>query len=278
MSRHDDRLENLNEARRLFHKDDEGKLVLQGEFVDYSVDSSLGVQTGQATACGAAVIAQNLQYITWDLVNLGLILQRMEWLTSLASDGHLDEGKWRRFLSLDIEHFFIEIRSILDYAAPCISAAADQLGCVPPNSFNDIRNWLDKNPGNYKRLGADLVSLVESASFFPELKQVRDTIVHRGGLTLVFGKPQDGIRFQVHKGFNPLVITRSDAHNSNVVDFRLYGSLLLENLLVFVEQLAQALAHRVPVQHYGVGSARLLVGGWEVVLEWFDRWPKSGLP
>ena len=57
-----------------------------------------------------------------------------------------------------------------------------------------------KNPGNAKRLGVDLATVVADCHWFGLLRDVRDSIVHRGGRVLVF--PEHGrILSQENEGF-----------------------------------------------------------------------------
>ncbi|MFQ5850820.1 MAG: hypothetical protein ACE5JU_09560 [Candidatus Binatia bacterium] len=263
---------NLAKVRELFIRDKDNILVLRGSFVNYSTDLSLTIRMGRKVAGGGRKVAINLQHIIWDLWNIGALFERLENTTHLASLKRLNVEVWRKYIGLDIEHFHIELRSVLDYTAACISATADRKNCVPPNSINDIINWLKRNPGNRTRLGEELAVLVESVPSFPDIKQVRDAIVHRGGQTLVFGSPNDGILFQAYENFTQIIAPSVFVSDGSIIDFRRYGSLLFSELLFFLEQLAETLRKRIPADHFGIGDAHLSSLGWEVFYNWLNQW------
>jgi len=262
------------EVKVLFHSDPDHGSYLRGSFVNYSGDLPIAMNRGRVASTAAARIAQALNHIVWDLWNLGALIARLEWTDEIAQKGDLDVEVWRHFCSLDIEHFHIELRSVLDYAAMCIAASANQLGTVPQDSMNDLLKWLQKNPGNLARLGEDLAALLDNnLPSFPDIKKIRDEIVHRGGNTLVFEKPGAGILYQVHSRFlTALIRPIVGIADGNVIDFRRYGSLLLAQLLLFLERLADTLRLRIPVNHFGIGDARMGGIGWDIFLKWLSTW------
>jgi len=257
---------------QLFRRASPGDLYLRGRFVDYPLDLGFALQNKNVSHPNAERLSTNLQNVVWDLWNIGTLFDRLDSTDGQATGGALDEDLWRLYCGLDIEHFFIELRSILDYAAGCIAAVADR--AVPDDSMNKLRNWLDRNPGNASRLGTDLVPIVRSHPRFPDVKDVRDEIVHFGGLTMLYSKPGEGLLFQVHQRWRPVVTAPGGAMTpEGLVDFRLYGSLLFAEILVFLEGLGGGLAQRLPVKHVGLGEAQIGGPGWEVFLAWLNSWP-----
>ncbi len=263
----------LTEVRRLFSRSPVGSLYMRGRFLDYH--ASLGSVLSHQKASGIRLqkLSEALSHIVWDLWNLGTLLQRLEMTDRQGADGSLNEGLWRMYCGLDIEHFHVELRSLFDYAATSISLVADRTGGVPPDSLNSILKWLDKNPGNRKRLGEDLTQLAKSVPRFVDIRKVRDDIVHRGGYTLVFGKPGSGLFFQVNQGFKPLINPGLWASDGQVVDFRRYASLIFAETLLFIERLGDILWKREPVAKIGNGDSRLIGLGWDVFLDWLNLWP-----
>jgi hypothetical protein len=261
------------EVKALFQRDPNGGWYLRGSFVNYSGDLRHAVNRGQIASSSAGRIVQALNHITWDLWNIGSLIARLDWTDQIAQRGQLDVEVWRHFCSLDIEHFHIELRSVLDYAAMCVAASANQLGTVPQDSMNELLKWLQKNPGNRARLGEDLAALIDSLPSFPNIKEIRDEIVHRGGHTLVFERPGSGILYQVYSRFFTTVIKPlMGIADGNVIDFRRYGSLLLAQLLLFLERLADKLRARIPADHNGIGDAKMGGIGWDIFLKWLSIW------
>lgn len=261
------------EVKALFHHDPDGGWYLRGSFVNYSADLPIAMNRRRVASTSAAPIAQALNHIVWDLWNLGSLIARLEWTDEIAQRGELDVEVWRHFCSVDIEHFHIELRSVLDYAAMCIAGSANQPGTVPQDSMNDLLKWLQKKPGNRTRLGDDLAALLDNLPSFPDIKEIRDEIVHRGGHTLVFERPGAGILYQVHsRFFTALIRPLVGIADGNVIDFRRYGTLLLAQLLLFLERLADTLRGRIPVDHIGIGDARMGGIGWDIFLKWLSTW------
>jgi hypothetical protein len=261
-------------AKFLFQCDQPGDVwYFRGSFVNYTNDLRHAVSAGQVASSSTARIVQALNHITWDLWNIGTLIARLDWTDEAAQKGEVEIEVWRQFCSLDIEHFHLELRSVLDYAAMCIAACATRSGTVPQDSMNDLLKWLKKNPSNRKRLGEDLAALLEDVPSFPDIKEIRDEIVHRGGHTLVFERPGAGILYQVYNCYFLAVIKPvGGSAEGNVVDFRRYGSLLLAELLLFLEKLGDTLHARVPVQHIGIGDARMSGIGFETFIKWLAAW------
>ena len=112
-----------SDVRRLFARRRDGSLHLRGAFVNYPISLGHALQQKEMVQAGGAQVSAGLQNIVWDLWNIGTLIERLEWTDKLAIAGTLDKGLWNRYCSLDIEHFHVEARSLLDYAASRIAAA-----------------------------------------------------------------------------------------------------------------------------------------------------------
>jgi hypothetical protein len=129
--------------------------------------------------------------------NIGAIILRLDWYKTLWNqEGFAD--LWRWFASCDIDLFHVEIRSIFDYLASIIKLVSDSPGQVSDKSFRKLRNWVTKGKSELK-VGNDLAQLLLHCDWFDGLREVRDTLVHRGGFTLVFPE-KSRILFQVYRG------------------------------------------------------------------------------
>lgn len=141
---------------------------------------------------------------------------------------------------------------------------------VRSGSFRELYQWLGKNPGNRARLAEEASESVSSASWYSQLRDIRDAILHHGAFTLVFGSPRDGILFQVHSGFQRRIIIDTLMWNENVVDFQLYAGLYFAKTLVLLERFGRILAARVP-QQLPHPDARSYHPGIAIMRNWMSR-------
>lgn len=257
----------LKEALSFLHSDEHGT-YWQGQFQD------MGVHLHVASFDHGKLVpvAQEIRNVQQDIWNTCTLIQRLEWLRNLAIKGQVGDFIWMQFASLDIEHFHVELRSILDYVANILVNLAEEPGQVRKRSFRKLYQWLDENPGNKDRLGKEASELVLSASWYSGLRGIRDAIQHQGAFTLVFGSPGDGILFQVHKSGFQRLVKSNDAlmWNENVVDFQLYAGLYFAKTLVFLERLGNFLASRIPKQSKHK-DARDYYSGLAILRDWMGR-------
>ncbi|MEJ2272400.1 MAG: hypothetical protein P8X91_07975, partial [Candidatus Bathyarchaeota archaeon] len=135
---------------------------------------------------------------------------------------------WMLFAKLDVELFFMKIRSIFDYVA-MVSCRVSNNTNIPKGdkreSFNKLRNWLinpKSKSDNSKNWDQELSNLILSANWFDEMKNIRDSLLHQGGYVLVF-PDQKKILVQVYKSHKTQISFPEIMFNENVVDFELYA-------------------------------------------------------
>ena len=215
-------------------------------------------------------IRRKHSYIMLDLWNLGTIIFKLEWMRSRAETDESLKTVWWQFATTDIQQFLIEFRSIFDYIAQIIEQVANKPGQTA-NSFQDLQKWIKRNPGHRDSLGDDLANLVESVDWFPDIRNLRDNIIHLGGFTLPFMSPKDGILFQVYgDSLNPLVKDETVMYNKNVVDFQLYSALYLCRLFLFLENLANIARSKLSTRRTSP-LGRIYSPGFELLVNWLDR-------
>lgn len=235
--------ERLNRALSIIKKED-GKLGMGGAFSELFSH----LLTDNETRKENHEIYSSISYIVRDLWNLNIILKRIFWEYELWMQEEIDDVEWMQYASCDIDLFHIEIRSIFDYVARIIkyaSSTPDQL----PERFTKLINWVNK-PINDSKLEPDLKSLVTSPFWFKDFKNIRDSIVHRGGFTIVF-LVRDKILFQVNQGFRQHISFPELMHNKNVVDFKLYAGLYIGYLYDYLEDVAEVIDNRITVKKMG---------------------------
>ena len=262
----------LKETLGCIHSSDELGYYLTSRFYDGYI--RLRIHMIQTKDAGLQSTHKAMSDINQDIWNICTLVSRMEWFRNLAIIDQWAEKNpilWNQFTSLDIEHFYIELRSVLDYIATALSGLAIRPKQTP-TSFDDLSKWLvGKNSDDHKKkLGTDGVSIVESASWYPEIRRIRDSILHYGSNAFVFGGPNDGILFQVFHGRNKFIIQEPLMWNENVVDFQLYASLYFARIFILLGRLGDLICSRVP-EVKGLSNARNNYRGIDILADWINR-------
>lgn len=210
-----------------------------------------------------------LTSILMDLWNIETICLRLAWQKNLWSQDQLDNDLWLQFGGCDISLFHIELRSIFDYLAKVINIISDSPEQVPGKSFNKLRNWVSKSESNVAILGADLAQLVASCEWFDDIREARDSMLHRGAHTLVF-LTKDRITFQIITGIDTLSLPDEVMYDKNVADFELYAGLHIAYLLSSLEDISKLIRSRMNLKrgHHGAQSSS---PGLRIVRNWIER-------
>ena len=259
--------DDIQRVRSQFGEDEEG-YFWGGEFVSLFGNSVIESARRKDKIVGE--IYRKYSYIMQDLWSLGIIIFKLEWMRSRAEIDESLKTIWWHFATVDIQQFFIEFRSIFDYTAQIIKQAANKPGQTP-NSFQDLQKWIEEKPGHRDSLGDDLANLVDSVDWFPNIRNLRDNIIHFGGFTLPFMSPKEGILFQVYgDSLSPLVKDDAVMYNRNVVDFQLYSALYICRLFLFLENLASLVRSKLSMKGTS-SSGKVYSPGFEFLINWLDR-------
>jgi len=179
------------------------------------------------------------------------------------------------FTATDIDHFHVELRSIFDYLVQFMGYICDKRGQTP-NSFHELRNWLEKSEGNKKRFGKDLTKITIECDWFKEIRSIRDTNIHEGGWSLVFPE-ENRILFQTSKHlYFPKVKCQAIMFNKEVADFELYAGRYLTLMLCFLEHLAKITCRRlgIDIDSYGLRS-KSYHPGYAIIKAWIGKLAKK---
>jgi hypothetical protein len=231
-----------------------------------------------------------LLFIERSLADIETIALRLAWQKTLYAQNVLSKMWWILFVKGDIELFHVKLRSIFDYVAKSMKFVAGSPAQVP-ESFYKLKSWAAKSHGNAHRLGSDLADALSSCEWFDDLRFVRDSILHRGGWTMVFPEPYR-ILFQVSESNGNAIQKPELMFNENVADFELYAGLYLGYSLAYLEEVASIIHRRLDQggtnlsggSHQPGLSVRLLTQlppddlrarsyhpGLSVVREWVER-------
>lgn len=212
--------------------------------------------------------------ISQDVWNLCTLASRINWFCDIAiQDNWRDEHPfmWSLYTGLDIQQFHVELRSILDYAATILVNLADKPGQVKgKDSFETLSNWLEAEQSAENKLGNQVSAVIRSGCWYKDIRQIRDNIVHYGADAFVFGKPTDGILFQVSKHFKNQINIREIMWKEHVVDFEIYAGLYFARLLELLEKLGNLIRSRIP-PNYVTSGVVANYDGLDVYTNWICR-------
>ena len=215
-----------------------------------------------------------IRYITQSEWNMLTCVQRLEWMRTAAQANEHLASNWFNYASTDIEYWHVSFRSLLDYVALVLLLLAGRKAKKP--SFRKLHGKCTSRDekevrGVIAEIGPDSVKLLQSANWFDRLRCVRDSIVHRGGHTLVFAGPSDGILFQVYGGSQHNLVTSEPwMLNNNVAHFDRYAAHLMSHLIVFLEEFASIAAQRLDMLPLPECDARNCHDGFTVLKAWID--------
>ena len=198
------------------------------------------------------------------------ILQLYHW-KKLYNQKRLDKELWRRFAEINIKHFYVDYRSLFDFIAKAIGLVSDSPGQIPKKSFNDLKKWIENNPNRVEKLGKDLADVVMSCDWFEDLKNVRDSILHKGDLVLVF-PDKDKILFQIHdKNLNSKILEpKIIMNNENVAVFELYAGLYIGYLIAYLEEVSEVIISRLNLSIKKLTS-KSCHGSLHIIYKWIEK-------
>jgi len=250
-------LEVLNECLSLFSTDEQ-ELHIINSFNDVPISLKLldlvdGDRTFKRSTFSSA----------WqDIWNISVFVERMDWLRNGVIEGHIEESRWRHYTQVDIGSFHVEIRSAMDHVAEIIADFSNLNGKLP-TSFNRLQQRIDKYS---TKLDPEIVKLIKEASWFSDIRHVRDSLVHHGGDTLVFCGAKEGITFQIYNDFVHNQVNKSlFMYNQNVAYFEKYAALYFSHLLVFLNNLGNILLSKIPKRTSG---CRSYAQGFKTLHKW----------
>lgn len=201
------------------------------------------------------------------------------WILHRMRSTHLevrDDLLYREYTGLDIQLWHTVFRSLLDHVAELIQEIPKKKKQSPP-SFTSLYNDC-RNPAKARLrglIGPRLHSIVSMMSWYEVLLNVRDGIVHRAALTLVFPQREEGILFQVYEGKTSPAISlpREFMFNKNIAYFEQYAAAMISELLLFLEFISKYIVVRYSIPDSG--GVQSFHPGFEVYIAWAEQTLKS---
>ncbi len=257
----------LFSALSTIHEDESGRPFCSGHFDKVLVDLHVSFIQEENKYKG---IFFQYEHSHKDVWNLQTIIQRSAWQKWLVTSGNLPSDVVVNYLACDIDLFHVQYRSLFDRLAKIIGLLSGRPHVVP-DSFRKLKEWLGKS-GNSQRIGPQLAQFITSCHWFDGLREIRDSIVHRYGRTLVSLKG-DKIFFQV-RGLKNNVSLPKVVFNDDLVDFELYSGLMMGYLLAYLENLAAITREKLKLQEYNV-ELRNFHGGLRFIRPWIQSLVES---
>lgn len=256
----------LKVALSTIHEDESGRPFSSGKFYDLVTGLHVSfIEEGDRFRDTFF----HFEHVHKDIWNLQTIILRLEWQKGIISRGWLDDDVGSQFAACDIGLFHVQYRSLFDRLAKIVGRLSGRPKTVP-DSFRKLREWVGR-PGNARRVDQQLARFVTSCDWFDDMREVRDSIVHKDGRAFVF--PQENrILFQVHEGFG----RRTKIHlpeimfNESVADFELYAGLLMGYLIACLEDIS-AIAEQILKARRTDIESRVHHGGLRVLRSWIER-------
>ena len=171
-----------------------------------------------------------LSFIRWS---------KIEFLKKKGDEKHV----WSIFAPLLIKDFHIDLSSFFDALAPVIIQVTRGLTKGQKQHLPGFYSFFKRNR---KRIPQPILDAMDSTKrWWLPIKYVRDILVHREHINLVFGSPDDGILFQI-LGIDQKPLILDDCimwlPNKDIIDFERYSVFILAELFIFLEELGNNLA------------------------------------
>ncbi len=223
----------------LFEEQAPGQFWRYGRFMELTAIAHLQhAQRGEGSALLSA-----LNRVNGDHATLLTIVERNEWQKQMARRSELDHNAWFYFAGLDVEHYFVALRSTFDSIAGVLRLASPSAGQLS-ESFSGLRALCRNNPDKARRkLGAEAVSLIADADWFDPVRITRDGIVHLGALSIAF-PTHETVSFAVHVEGQRVRMPPALMTNENIADFELYMAWTLGNVELILERIGELLLPR----------------------------------
>lgn len=224
----------------------------------------------EADADALELIGLALAGVRQEIQGILVSWHRLDWSDKMHKQGVLDDPTFMLYAASDIDLFHVRLRSAFDYLAIVAWGTASRRGTVArSDKFSALVDWLEKNPTRRKDLGVASELLLDHAAWFRDLRDLRDTVIHRRGITLVF--PGAGIGFmllqpgggyRVPQTIAPAIVKAGD----NVIDFRRYACAHLCWFLNLAEEVSELLRERWTLTR--MPGTRSAGGGVEMLRAW----------
>lgn len=200
-----------------------------------------------------------------DIWQASILVSRIQWMHEMLLNKSIDAGDWKQYTQLDIDNFYVQLRSSLDHLAQFINYTSLKPGQIP-KSFSKLRNSSEQLKS---KLNPDIYKIIKNATWYDELKAIRDSLVHLGSESIVFGSGNEGLLFQIHdtSNFRPMINKNFMAYNENVAYFDRFAAWAIAHTLYTFDQVGHAILTEQG-QEVKYGGGRSYCPGYDTIRQW----------
>ena len=217
------------------------------------------------------VYRSQLHILNDSIWNLLSICHRLDWQLALWDAGELDDMSWLEYAPVDVRQFHVEMKSATDIAAELVAETNQKRGQTP-RKFTTLYGEVGRHKN---KLGERRHAIIDRCDWYPQLKDVRESIVHHGSKALVMATHGE-INFQIVRGHQEMVVSRDVMRNERVCDFRKYSVAMFSNFVFMLDELAETTLPGLPTRFVDVGESRSYHSGWQTMLDWSS--PLASIP
>jgi hypothetical protein len=165
---------------------------------------------------------------------------RLNWCNELRLAGQLDPGVENTFSEADMLVFHAQIRSLFDHLCAAISRCAKVPRQAPSESFNDLRNWVRKNPQRATRIfDQRLVDAVAGCGWFVPIRNTRDKLIHQESKLMRLNSNDERILFSIQgPSLEPIPLPAPMRPHGYGIDFRQYAAAVIARTFAFMEAIS----------------------------------------
>ena len=207
------------------------------------------------------------------------LFQRMGQIEFQRKSFSLLEGEeanfWHIYAGLSIKDFHVDVASLMDSLAPVLIQVKGQL---KRKDKKKLPGWADIQSGAKRSfrdsIPDDLIENIDTTErWWPGVKNIRHILTHRDHMKLIFGSPKEGILFQIYEGkYDPKILHSAFLwpSGSNVVDFSLYSSFILAEIMCLLEQFGTSISAHLNISQEEIPGSTFF-GNFRSLAESLDR-------
>jgi len=221
------------------------------------------------------LLAKTFQSFFLRLSDVFYRLNQLNWMRAEFEKDDSKYSKWNVFAALSIKDFHVDLSSLMDSISPILIQSTIGLKHNDHENFPGFPDIQESSKRTYrKELPLELTTVIDSsATWWPNIKKIRDILAHRDHDKIVFGKPSDGIFFQIYqRGLKASII---DKHllwkrGHNVVDFYLYSAFAIAEILCFLEEITIILMKHLNISKEGLTHS-WRIGNYQYLIKSMDQ-------